>query len=78
MLTPAAASTDTPVQIEVDDAPDGTFSEPHVMRSAAGFYVGTTHKTDGFWSPYDRYTDYMPTRKAAQEWLDRAIASDGL
>ena len=44
-------------------------SEPIVMASAAGWYVGAICKEDGFVQPYDRYTEYM-TQEKAQVVLD--------
>ena len=44
-------------------------SEPIVMASAAGWYVGAICKEDGFIQPYDRYTEYM-TKEQAQVVLD--------
>ena len=44
-------------------------SEPIVMASAAGWYVGAICKEDGFIQPYDRYTEYM-TKENAQVVLD--------
>ena len=44
-------------------------SEPIVMASAAGWYVGAICKEDGFIQPYDRYTEYM-TKEKAQVVLD--------
>ena len=44
-------------------------SEPIVMASAAGWYVGAICKEDGFIQPYDRYTEYM-TQEKAQVVLD--------
>ena len=46
-------------------------SEPIVMASAAGWYVGAICKEDGnlFIHPYDRYTEYM-TQEKAQVVLD--------
>ena len=44
-------------------------SEPIVMASAAGWYVGAICKEDGFIQPYDRYTEYM-TQDKAQVVLD--------
>ena len=39
-------------------------SEPIVMASAAGWYVGSIDKSEGFIQPYDRYTDYMTKEEA--------------
>ena len=44
-------------------------SEPIVMASAAGWYVGAICKEDGFIQPYDRYTEYM-TKEKAQVAMD--------
>ena len=43
-------------------------SEPIVMASAAGWYVGSIDKSEGFAQPYDRYTDYM-TQEDAEKSL---------
>ena len=48
-------------------------SEPIVMASAAGWYVGAICKDpdcDGMIVPFDRYTDYM-TQESAQKCLDK-------
>ena len=47
-------------------------SEPIVMASAAGWYVGAICKTDGFVEPFDRYTDYVATPEEAQKLLEAA------
>tara|TARA_R100000426_G_C4761958_1_gene87497 strand:- start:11 stop:247 length:237 start_codon:yes stop_codon:yes gene_type:complete len=39
-------------------------SEPIVMASAAGWYVGAICKEDGIIQPFDRYTQYMPKEHA--------------
>ena len=51
-------------------------SEPIVMASAAGWYVGAICKEDGFIQPYDRYTQYM-TKEQAQYCLDTPEAEGG-
>jgi hypothetical protein len=58
--------------------PDGTVSNAQVMKSAAGFYVGTSIYRDEMWVPCERYSDYMKTSSAAQGWLDRSVATGGL
>ena len=40
-------------------------SEPIVMASAAGWYVGKICKTDGFVEPFDRFTEYFATPEEA-------------
>ena len=40
-------------------------SEPIVMASAAGWYVGKICKTDGFIEPFDRFTEYFATPEEA-------------
>ena len=54
-------------------------SEPIVMASAAGWYVGAICKDpdcDGMIVPFDRYTDYM-TQETAQKCLDTSIKQGG-
>ena len=51
-------------------------SEPIVMASAAGWYVGKICKEDGFVQPYDRFTEYM-TQEKAQLCLDTPIEEGG-
>ena len=51
-------------------------SEPIVMASAAGWYVGKICKEDGFVQPYDRFTQYM-TQEQAQYCLDTPIEKGG-
>ena len=54
-------------------------SEPIVMASAAGWYVGSICKDpdcDGMIVPYNRYTEYM-TQEKAQVVLDTPIEQGG-
>ena len=51
-------------------------SEPIVMASAAGWYVGKVCEEDGFVQPYDRFTEYM-TQEEAQKCLDTPIDEGG-
>ena len=51
-------------------------SEPIVMASAAGWYVGAICKEDGFIQPYDRYTEYM-TQESAQKCLETPMEEGG-
>ena len=51
-------------------------SEPIVMASAAGWYVGKICKTDGFIEPFDRFTEYM-TQEEAQKCLDTPMEEGG-
>jgi hypothetical protein len=49
----------------------GNYSEMQVLRSAAGFYVGTIYNhPDGFQEPGSRDSGYFPTFDKAQEYLD--------
>ena len=51
---------------------DMPVSEPIVMASAAGWYVGTICKDPecgGMIVPYDRYTDYVETSEQADDLL---------
>ena len=52
-------------------------SEPIVMASAAGWYVGKVCKEDGFVQPYDRFTDYFATAEEAQVVLDTPMEQGG-
>ena len=54
-------------------------SEPIVMASAAGWYVGAVCKDpdcDGMIVPYNRYTEYM-TQESAQKCLDTPMEQGG-
>jgi len=54
-------------------------SEPIVMASAAGWYVGAVCKDpdcDGMIVPYNRYTEYM-TKESAQKCLNTPIDEGG-
>ena len=42
-------------------------SEPIVMSSAAGWYVGAVCREDGMIQPFDRYTYYMSLDEAHTE-----------
>jgi len=44
-------------------------SEPIVMSSAAGWYVGAICKEDGIIQPFDRYTYYMSLDEAHVELI---------
>tara|TARA_Y100001972_G_scaffold66274_1_gene80821 strand:+ start:214 stop:459 length:246 start_codon:yes stop_codon:yes gene_type:complete len=52
-------------------------SEPIVMASAAGWYVGKICREDGFVEPFDRYTDYFATADQAQVVLNTPIEQGG-
>ena len=55
-------------------------SEPIVMASAAGWYVGAICKDEecgGMIVPYDRYTEYM-TKEQAQVVLDTPEEEGGV
>lgn len=43
-------------------------SDPLVMKSAAGYYVGLQYLEEEFqaWLPYDRLTDYYATKEEAE------------
>ena len=51
-------------------------SEPIVMASVAGWYVGKVCREDGFVQPYDRFTEYM-TQEEAQKCLDTPTDEGG-
>ena len=55
-------------------------SEPIVMASAFGWYVGAICKDpdcDGMIVPYNRYTEYM-TQEKAQQCLDTPMEQGGV
>ena len=51
-------------------------SEPIVMASAAGWYVGKVCREDGFIQPYDRFTEYM-TQEENQKCLETPMEEGG-
>ena len=50
-------------------------SEYKVMKSPAGYYVGTEYYDDDFndWLPYSRNSDYYSSQKEAKRLLDMII-----
>ncbi|WP_181217232.1 hypothetical protein [Bacillus subtilis] len=52
------------------------FSELKVLKSAAGFYVGTELTEDGVTMPYSRESSYFRTENAAKEELKKRTAKD--
>ena len=67
--------------IQFNDVGDNLFvSEELVMSSNAGWYIGAICKEDGFYQPYDRYSDYFATSEEAESYLkyiNRHEESDG-
>jgi len=49
----------------------GTILVPQVLRSAAGYYIGTECRC----GPYSRESGYYPSRESAQADLDRLTIS---
>lgn len=62
------------VRMGMDSA---NYSPLKVMKSAAGYYVGTSHTdpTYGFEEPGSRDSGYFGTSAEAQAWLDDLVAS---
>lgn len=64
----------SPMVKKADYIPDPEkkkYSELQVLRSAAGFFIGTIYTgDDGFQEPGSRDSEYFPTREAAQKALD--------
>ena len=56
---------------------DMEVSEPIVMASAAGWYVGKLCRENGFVEPFDRFTEYFATPEEAQVVLDTPIEEGG-
>jgi len=52
-------------------------SEPIVMASNAGWYIGKICNTDGFLEPYDRFTEYFQTSKDAEKILNTHFKDGG-
>jgi aminopeptidase C len=52
-------------------------SEPIVMASNAGWYVGRICNTEGFLEPYDRMTQYFLTSREAQIKLNTPVQDGG-
>jgi hypothetical protein len=47
----------------------GNYSPLQVLRSPAGYYIGTLYTEHGFTEPGSRDSDYFPTRQAAEKHL---------
>jgi hypothetical protein len=61
----------------IDEDDKGNYSELKVMRSAAGWYVGTEyHDPAGFTEPGSRDTGYFSTEREAQ--LELTMLEAGL
>ena len=58
-------------QPDKKDPEHGDVSEPKVMRSAAGYYVGDVFydSETQSWVPNSRHSPYM-TRAEAEDWLE--------
>ena len=56
---------------------DMEVSEPIVMASAAGWYVGKLCRENGFVEPFDRFTEYFATPEEAKVVLDTPIEEGG-
>ena len=63
--------------IDVDGSTYMEVSEPIVMASAAGWYVGKICKGEYGIEPYDRFTDYFATPEEAQVVLDTPMEQGG-
>jgi len=51
-------------------SPEGTYSDVKVLRSAAGYYIGTIfHHMDGYDEPGSRESGYYPTKELAEKAL---------
>lgn len=51
---------------------EGTYSDLKVMKSNAGWYIGTTfiYKEDGREEPGSRESEYFPNKEMAQDALN--------
>lgn len=52
------------------------YSELQVLRSQAGWYVGTTYTEDGVTEPGSRDSGYFPTREEADQYLDIVLSAE--
>ncbi|SDR37162.1 hypothetical protein SAMN05443245_5191 [Paraburkholderia fungorum] len=61
----------SPMVTNLDCVPDkDSYTELRVLRSAAGYYVGTLHTDeDGFTGPGSRDSDYFRTSQEAERFL---------
>lgn len=56
----------------------GNYSELQVLRSPAGYYVGTLYNApEGYQEPGSRDSDYFPTRADAEAYLKLTLAFEG-
>lgn len=62
----------TSPQVQICDAANASrYSPLQVLRSAAGYYIGTVyHNEDGFDEPGSRDSEYFATAEEAQHALD--------
>ena len=59
----------------IPDEDKKQYSDLQVMKSAAGYYIGTIHHSpDGYDEPGSRDTGYYPTFDAAAEGLEKVLA----
>jgi hypothetical protein len=63
------------IEQEIEDlevVEDGTVSDVQIMRSNAGYYIGTEYYEADFgtWFPHNRLSGYFKTRELAQKELD--------
>ena len=55
-----------------DEKEKGRYSEMQVLRSAAGYYVGTIYRNpEGYVEPGSRDSGYFRTKEEAQTFLDK-------
>ena len=57
----------------------GHYSELQVLRSPAGWYIGTMFWCDehgGYWEPGSRDSEYLPSKEMADQLLDAMNARD--
>ena len=60
--------------IQCADGKDLDVSEPVVMSSAAGWYVGSFCVGEYCTEPYDRYSDYYATPEEASKQLPENLS----
>ena len=56
-------------EVDYVDSCGAEISKPMVLHSAAGYYIGTLYREDGFEGPQERLSAYYPTYEAAEKDL---------
>jgi len=76
-ITDITFGPENPMEYGPFNDPDMEVSEPLVMKSAAGWYIGSIARTpmeldDYLYEPYDRYTVYYNTSYEPEQMLRKS------